>query len=245
VAKRRKKPQERDRDPEPFNNPFSEELRQLRAKVRRARDAAPPAHASAKPPPMKTQAAPMGDAERFMDAVSGAIPLRRPVRRIKPQTEVTRDVEVAKLEPVADLTADEHFDVRFSDRFIRASARGVSRETVAKLERGEFAVRSHVDLHGMALDDARCVVDEFLAERQKRGERCVLVITGKGRNSRHQVGVLRERIPDWLARGPSARRVLAFVTARPCDGGEGALYVLLRKGASAKARIDIIEGGGA
>jgi DNA-nicking Smr family endonuclease len=120
----------------------------------------------------------------------------------------------------------------------------VSRETVAKLSRGEFAVRSHVDLHGMALDDAKDAVDQFLTERQKRGDRCLLVITGKGKNSRGQVAVLRERIPEWLARGPSARRVLAFVTARPCDGGEGAFYVLLRRGVSRKMRIDVEAGGG-
>ena len=87
-------------------------------------------------------------------------------------------------------------------------------------------------------------VDQFLTEQQRRGERCVLVITGKGRNSRQQVGVLREKIPQWLARGPSARRVLAFVTARPCDGGEGALYVLLRRERAGKARIDVVAGGG-
>jgi DNA-nicking Smr family endonuclease len=133
----------------------------------------------------------------------------------------------------------------FSDRYIRASTAGVSNETLAKLERGEFAVRSHVDLHGMALDDARQAVDEFLTDRHRRGDRCVLVITGKGRNSRQQLGVLREKIPEWLARGPSARRVLAFVTARQCDGGEGALYVLLRKHVSAKGRIDVVAGGGA
>ena len=96
----------------------------------------------------------------------------------------------------------------------------------------------------MALDDARRAVDQFLTEQQRRGERCVLVITGKGRNSRQQVGVLREKIPQWLARGPSARRVLAFVTARPCDGGEGALYVLLRRERAGKARIDVVAGGG-
>jgi len=143
-----------------------------------------------------------------------------------------------------DLTADEHFDIRFSDLFIRGRAAGVSRETIAKLERGEFAVRSHVDLHGMAFDDAKDAVDRFLTDRQKRGDRCVLVITGKGRNSPGQIAVLRERIPEWLARGPSSRRVLAFVTARPYDGGEGALYVLLRKHVSRKTRIDVEAGGG-
>jgi DNA-nicking Smr family endonuclease len=245
VAKRKKNPQQRNRGPEPFNNPFGEGLRQLRTRMRKVPDAVVTSHPAAARHTKPTQAPPVGDAESFLDAVSGTVPLEKPRRRIKPQTEITRDVDVSGAETVADLAADEHFDLRFSDRFIRASANGVSRETVAKLERGEFAVRSHVDLHGMALDDARCVVDQFLAERQKRGERCVLVITGKGRNSRHQVGVLREKIPEWLARGPSARRVLAFVTARTCDGGEGALYVLLRREASAKARIDIIAGGGA
>jgi len=139
---------------------------------------------------------------------------------------------------------EEHFDFRFSDRYVQGRATGVSRETVAKLSRGEFAVRSHVDLHGMALDDAKDTVDRFLTERQRRGERCVLVITGKGKNSRGQVAVLRERIPEWLARGPSARRVLAFVTARPCDGGEGAFYVLLRRDPSRKTRIDVEAGSG-
>jgi len=245
MAKRSKKPRKRDPDSEPFNNPFGEGLRHVRARVGNGLDAVPTARVPKALRTDENHAAPVGDAEEFLHAVSGAVPLKTNARRIKPQAEITKDVDVAEPDAVADFAADEHFDVRFSDRFIRASASGVSRETVVKLERGEFAVRSHVDLHGMALDDARCAVDRFLAERQKRGERCVLVITGKGRNSRRQVGVLREKIPEWLARGPSARRVLAFVTARPCDGGEGALYVLLRKGASAKARIDIIEGGGA
>lgn len=147
-------------------------------------------------------------------------------------------------ERAIDPTDDEHFDFRFSDLYVSGRASGVSRETVARLSRGEFAVRSHVDLHGMALDDAKDAVDQFLVDRQKRGDRCVLVITGKGKNSRGQVAVLREHIPEWLARGPSARRVLAFVTARPCDGGEGAFYVLLRKDASRKMRIDVEAGGG-
>ena len=115
---------------------------------------------------------------------------------------------------------------------------------MTSLERGEFAVHSHVDLHGMVLEDAMEVVDEFIAERHRRGERCVLIVTGKGNNSPGRYGVLRERIPDWLARGPSAKRVLAFATARPCDGGEGALYVLLRKHRSGKQRITVESGAG-
>jgi len=235
------------RSTEPFNNPFHDNLRKLKRGVRNAREAAAavaPAVAEASGNAANADAV-VSDDDRFLAAVEGAEPLGEGGRRIG----VSRHGDCAQMTErlrtgVDDPTADENFDVRFSDRFIRGRASGVSRETLSKLEQGEFAVRSHVDLHGMPLDDARTAVDEFIVRCQKRGERCVLVITGKGRNSRDQVGVLREGIPEWLARGPSSRRVLAFVTSRPCDGGEGALYVLLRKGASRKNRIDVESGGG-
>lgn len=71
----------------------------------------------------------------------------------------------------------------------------------------------------------------------------MLIITGKGKNSPGGEGVLRMQVPQWLARGPSARRVLAFVNARPGDGGLGALVVLMRAGSSSKNRIDVERGG--
>jgi DNA-nicking Smr family endonuclease len=247
VADRRKKqrtpPAPED---EPFNNPLQSELAKLRKQMRKAaRSAEVPA---ARPARVEVDAARTivrrDDAQEFLEAMAGSTPIAKKRSRVRNVRHAPVAVEVSTAQPI-DFTADEHFDVRYSDRYIRASAAGVSKETLAKLERGEFTVRSHVDLHGMALDDARRAVDEFLADRHRRGERCVLIITGKGRNSRRQVGVLRERIPEWLARGPSARRVLAFVTARPCDGGEGAFYVLLRKDPAAKTRIDVIAGSGA
>lgn len=233
---------------EPFNNPFRSSLRKLGRTLRKT-VVSTPAPVVRERESAVVEEQPRSDQETFLDAVDGAVPLDERGGRVRVREEMVASAEgesyVREQEVALDLTADEHFDVRFSDRHIRGRSEGVSRETVAKLERGEFAVRSHVDLHGMALDDARKAVDEFLAERQRRGDRCVLVITGKGRNSRHQVGVLREGIPEWLARGPSARRLLAFATARPCDGGEGAFYVLLRKRPGRKTHIDVEAGGGA
>jgi len=228
---------------EPFANSLSEKLRGIDKEIRRARKR----RASAGEVPKETILAPTprGDEELFRDAVAGAtslspVPARVALRPSMPSSVAPAPPRVHEIDP----TDDEHFDFRFSDRYVQGRATGVSRETVAKLSRGEFAVRSHVDLHGMALDDAKDAVDRFLTERQRRGDRCVLVVTGKGKNSRGQVAVLRERIPEWLARGPSARRVLAFVTARPCDGGEGAFYVLLRRDPSRKMRIDVEAGSG-
>jgi DNA-nicking Smr family endonuclease len=253
MAGRKKRDDEEERlGPEPFNNPFSTSLAALRRQMRQRGAAPPPGRndreraATAPNPRRKSErdAPPRNDSEEFLDAAVGARPIAKRNARVRAKAQ-PKSVVVHNDDDVIDFTADEHFDMRFSDRYIRASTAGVSNETLAKLARGEFAVRSHVDLHGMALDDARQAVDEFLSDRHRRGDRCVLVITGKGRNSRQQLGVLREKIPEWLARGPSARRVLAFVTARQCDGGEGAMYVLLRKHVSAKGRIDVVAGGGA
>jgi DNA-nicking Smr family endonuclease len=62
-----------------------------------------------------------------------------------------------------------------------------------------------------------------------RGERCVLVIHGKGQHSAGGIGVLRGEIAAWLSQGACSASVAAFATARGDDGGEGAMYVLLRK----------------
>jgi DNA-nicking Smr family endonuclease len=229
----------------PFNNPFTKDLSKLKRRVRddERRKRATPQRTQAEPaaPPV-----PVSDEEAFAAAMAGTTPVRAGGREVTHRSNVAEAARIRVRDSPADaLMSDEYFDVRYSDQYIRARSRGVSTETLSKLEKGEFAVRSHVDLHGMAFDDASQTVDEFLADCQRRGERCVLVITGKGRNSPGQIGVLRERIPEWLSRGPSARRVLAFVTARPCDGGEGAIYVLLRKHAGRKVRIDVESGGGA
>jgi len=226
----------------PFNNPFRDQLGKLK---RSARDARRKARDEAPAAAVRSDAANVAqpdDETAFQQAMGGVVPLEGAGRvATGPQAQPV----VVHSAGTEDPTADEHFDVRFSDRFIRGRAAGVSRETIGKLERGEFAVRSHVDLHGMPLDDAKVAVNEFILRSQRRGDRCVLVITGKGQNSPHQRGVLRERIPEWLACGPSSRRVLGFVTARPCDGGEGALYVLLRRNAARKNYIDVEAGGGA
>ena len=73
----------------------------------------------------------------------------------------------------------------------------------------------------------------FLAGAQLRGNRCVLVITG--RSLRHG-GTLRAMTPRWLDEAPNRRRVLAYAEAQLRHGGEGALYVLVRRRAWAVVR---------
>jgi DNA-nicking Smr family endonuclease len=67
----------------------------------------------------------------------------------------------------------------------------------------------------------------FLREAKKRGERCVRVVHGKGLGSPGKTPVLKSRVLSWLMQ---KNEVLAYVQAKPADGGAGALLVLLQPG---------------
>ena len=98
-----------------------------------------------------------------------------------------------------------------------------------RLRRGLLPVEGRIDLHGMTQDQAHGALDRYLAASGAAGRRCVLVITGKGYRPDGSTGVLRAAVPRWLNQMPNRERVLAFCHATPADGGEGALYVLLRR----------------
>jgi DNA-nicking Smr family endonuclease len=95
-----------------------------------------------------------------------------------------------------------------------------------RLARERDAVGGRLDLHGLAQDEARAVMMRFLAAAQAKGSRAVMVITGRGVQGD---GVLRKRAPEWLAE-PALRDVVAGVAeAHRRHGGEGVLYVALKR----------------
>jgi DNA-nicking Smr family endonuclease len=97
-----------------------------------------------------------------------------------------------------------------------------------KLRRGEFPIDARLDMHGLRADEAKAALEKFLDEKRARKDRTVLVIHGRGDHSPAGIGVLRGEIAAWLSQGRPSRHVAAFATAHADDGGEGALYVLLR-----------------
>jgi DNA-nicking Smr family endonuclease len=114
---------------------------------------------------------------------------------------------------------------------------GLDRQTARKLERGALAVEARLDLHGMRQRDAHVALRKFLKWAQSKDYRHVLVITGKGspRVSAESFyeeearGVLRQAVPHWLSHGDLAPLIVSFSEAPRRLGGEGALYVRLRK----------------
>jgi DNA-nicking Smr family endonuclease len=114
---------------------------------------------------------------------------------------------------------------------------GLDRQTARKLEKGALAVEARLDLHGMRQRDAHAALRKFLKWAQGKDYRHVLVITGKGsareeRTSFYEEearGILRQAVPHWLSHGDLAPLIVSFSEAPRRLGGEGALYVRLRR----------------
>jgi len=100
----------------------------------------------------------------------------------------------------------------------------VPETVVRRLRRGQYAVDDEIDLHGLTAAEARGVLRDFIATASARGLRCVRVVHGKGKGSGPRGPVLKNVVNLWLRK---SERVLAFGSARPVDGGSGAVYVLL------------------
>jgi DNA-nicking Smr family endonuclease len=101
---------------------------------------------------------------------------------------------------------------------------GVSAITLRKLRRGQYRIQAELDLHGLTEAEAKVQLREFLITALQRNVRCVHIVHGKGLGSGPHGAVLRKLVNRALGR---TRQVLAFASARPVDGGTGAVYVLL------------------
>ena len=120
------------------------------------------------------------------------------------------------------------FIVSLTPEYVEGTAHNVSPEVARRLHRGYFSIQAHIDLHGLGVNDARHVVDEFLNKSILEGKRAVLVIHGRGLSSPYQP-VLKTKVYQWLTAAPWHKWVIAFSSARMCDGGAGATYILLRQ----------------
>ena len=101
---------------------------------------------------------------------------------------------------------------------------GIGTDVTRKLRRGDWTLQGQIDLHGLRSDEAREALGQFIREAHRIGWRCVRVVHGKGLGSPSKMPVLKAKVQRWLVQ---KNEVLAFVQARPLDGGAGALVVLL------------------
>lgn len=103
--------------------------------------------------------------------------------------------------------------------------KGLQERVCRKLRRGQFTIDARLDLHGMTEHEAQIAVHYFMAKCHRYDQRHLLVIHGKGKSSENKQSVLKNGVNRWLRED---KKVLAFCSAQPKDGGTGAVYVLLK-----------------
>lgn len=172
---------------------------------------------------------PEEERELFRAEMAGVRPLdtdlaapRKPKPR--PRARFRRADDASVMDEAFDLDPDE-FDLETGEELIHA-APGVQKSVMRRLRAGRYRVDAALDLHGLTAEAARGLVRDFLADAGNDGLRCVRIIHGKGLRSGNRGPVIKRHLAAWLRRHSL---VLAFASARPCDGGTGAVYVLLRR----------------
>lgn len=178
------------------------------------------------PPPALSPA----DLELFRSAVPDISPITPHGRYLHPATPPPpiplsrlRDERAVIHESLSDpLHWDEDAETGEELSYVRP---GIARQTLRRLRRGEWITQAELDLHGLTKVEAKIELADFLYECKRRGVRCVRIIHGKGLRSKNREPVLKHHVRHWLMQRDE---VLAYVQARPVDGGGGAVVVLLK-----------------
>ncbi len=182
------------------------------------------------------------DARAFEEAMRGARPLPAEARRkhaLPPATArgpaprapresapTPVDVDV----PLDTIASASVFRIETRGEAIEGRASGVDARAFRALKRGDTAVEAQLDLHGLPRERALAALERFVAGARADGRRAALVIHGRGAHSDEARPVLKPLVWRWLAAAPTAAgAVLAFASARPAQGGDGATLLLLRR----------------
>lgn len=165
----------------------------------------------------------------FRQAMSDVEPLRHDKvihDTPKPPAIPTKTIEDEQ-QVLKDMLSDEYepLDVQPGD-VLSFCQPGVQNKVFRKLRRGHYRISDELDLHGMNVKQAKEVLLLYLQEVKQLESCCVRIIHGKGKRSSNNGPVLKRKVDHWLR---CHGRVLAFHSALPCDGGTGAIYVLLKR----------------
>lgn len=129
------------------------------------------------------------------------------------------------------------FEIDDTNEYLQGNVKGLDPRIFRKLKTAQYSPEAHLDLHGQTLEFAQENFLRFIKDNYLNGKRCLLIVTGRGKNSPHGRSIIREEVHRWLTKDPLKRIVLAFSTAQPQHGGPGALYILLRKYKKSRGKI--------
>jgi DNA-nicking Smr family endonuclease len=215
--------------PDSLNRPF-EALKVLLGRQRACR--VPPSPRP-RPKPLSPPAPPLDEEALFFEAMTGVRRMQPEALEDEPQRAagthgfpVPPENGLERLQRLVD--CGQGFVVADTPEYMEGQGCLAPPEITRRLHRGDFAVQAHLDLHGYSLAAAREAFDAFMRDALTTGKRALLIIHGRGLSSPAEP-VLKTRVAEWLSTGYWRKHVVAFASARLCDGGSGASYVLLRR----------------
>ena len=166
------------------------------------------------------------DIEAWQQEIDGIIPLKRPDE--KPSAPLI----------IGDIIPSPKLDGLYNGNSFKFLSIGdisnLDKNTASKFVKGQFKIEAQLDLHGFSEKEAFTEVINFISDSYAKKRRCVLIITGKGiRNETdawyESKGVIKEALPVWLNNSDIRPFILSISYAQQADGGEGAVYVLLKR----------------
>jgi DNA-nicking Smr family endonuclease len=163
----------------------------------------------------------------FLSEMNGVTPLKPDNKvkiRKKPQKPLRQNIDDSDVFAIDDVFSDSEAFEECPD-ILSFSRSGLQHSVLKKLRQGKQPIEHILDLHGLTVAEARKMLQEFLGECEASGLRHVIIVHGKGFRSKDKP-VIKPMVNRWLR---AADNVLAFHSAQPKDGGNGAVYVLLKK----------------
>ena len=168
--------------------------------------------------------------ELFVRAVGvvQSLPDKRHAETTRPPPEPVPRQHLRDQQAVLHEAISDEFDVSTLldvDDQLSFRRPGIGGDVTRKLRKGDWSIQRQLDLHGLRTEDARGALTAFIREACQQGIRCVRIVHGKGLGSPGKAPVLKHKVHGWLVQ---KSEILAFVQARPAEGGAGALVVLLQ-----------------
>ena len=169
----------------------------------------------------------------FFEEMAGVVPLKGDVKAVNLQPKALTEEQLQRRDALqreaylACMSLDlSLIPIIAPDDIASFKREGVQGAVFKRLRLGQYSIKMELDVHAYRLSQARDALLNYLLVAQAHGERCVMLIHGKGHNSKPVAGLLKSAVCHWLSQ---LDMVLAYHSAKTEQGGTGALYVMLTK----------------
>jgi len=164
---------------------------------------------------------------------AGVVPIKKTDQQIHTSTQIStkKTAMTSRVESTLATANNDPFSDQCEIKPLLAAdvlsycSHSIQKNAFRKFRKGHFPIADELDLHGLSRIEARELLLDFLKHCLIPSRHCVRIIHGKGHRSTGNQAVLKTQVNHWLKQH---KRVLAFSSCKPIDGGTGAVYVLLR-----------------